>query len=87
MTYPAIYRNRRGPRHDVFVQVILWPGREHRHSHRMIDDEGKDQEGRILLQCLDRQPGSRAPWQQWINPNLRGCGIVKETELQGETHG
>ena len=79
MRYPDIYRNRHGPRYDVFVQVILPPGREHRYSHRVIDDEGKDQKGRSLLQCLDRQPGSHAPWQMWVNPDAPG-GTVKETE-------
>lgn len=81
MAEPAIYRNsRRGAngRHDVFVHVVLPPGREHRFSHRVIGKESRDQKGRILLELLDHQPGSHAPWQMWVDPGGPGCGIVKE---------
>ncbi len=65
---PAIYRNKHGPRHDIFVHV---------------EAAGTDQHGRILLQCLDHQPLSAAPGEMWINPKATGC-TLKETGTQGE---
>ena len=65
MAYPDIYRNRHGPRYDVFVHV---------------EAAGTDRRGRILLELLDHQPLSHAPWQMWVNPDAPGCGTVKEIE-------
>ncbi len=93
MSDTAIYRDRRGPRHDVFVQVI-WPvgedsrrTRAERYCYSEQDGDGRNHKRQILLELIHHQPGSCAPAEMWVNPDLPGCGVVKETVIQGELNG